>query len=138
MAANVPADQSWVILTKTDLPKFQAIWEPSESDVPRIIHDARPYLEKLMKTTYSDFERERITQILPKWDKYVCQVVGHTENGKKLIHLNFLPKNGIWDHGSTDWRHQYIAVDDGGADYWTIEYDVNAKVFLDFAPNSDV
>jgi hypothetical protein len=105
--------------------------------VPRIIQEARRYLETLKKTTSSDFERERIAQILPKWDTYACQVVGHTEHGKKLIHLNFFPKNRTSEKYFSDWRNQFIVVDDGGSDYWGIEYDDNAKAFLDFAPNGD-
>ena len=111
---SVQENQNWAILAKTDF--FQGIWQPSESVVSHAIHDARQYLEKLKKTTSSDDERKKIGEILAGWDKYLCQVVGHTKNGKKLIHLNFFPKRTIAEDLGKDWRRRYIMVDDGGAE----------------------
>jgi hypothetical protein len=132
----------WVILTKTDLSdkrtnEFQGIWQPSESDIPHILQEARAHLEKLKKTS-SEYERGRIATILSGWDKSACQVVGHVKDGKKLVHLNFFPKDFPKDdEDCSGWQHRYIVVFDGGADFWQIDYDNEAKVFLDFWSNGD-
>ncbi len=159
--SSIQKKLNWVILTKTDLSNegstgFQGIWQPSEADMHRVIQEARLYLEKLKKTTSSDDERENIGKILAGWDKYLCQAVGHTRNGKKLIHLNFFPneraseewkkqmkeivskvRNKQLPNDVLDWRHCYVVVCDGGAYYWRIEYDPQAKVFLNFETNGE-
>jgi hypothetical protein len=127
-------DPSWVIL-----PGFsewvltalgaQGTWQPTDSDVRQAIHDLRPYLERFMKTPEGDDDREQIEEILADWGTYACQAVGYTKDGKKFIHLNFLPKT------EKDWRRAYIGVCDGGASYWRIEYDKNAKSFSHFEAN---
>jgi hypothetical protein len=126
---------NWAILTKAELaddvnadliPPFQGVWQPSQSDVRLAIHAARRYLEK-----------EQAKEILAKWDKYVCQAVGHTRNGKRLIHLNFFPRDEFLGTGEDPmtWRHHYVVVDDGGNDFWQIDYDCDANVCLDFEAN---
>jgi hypothetical protein len=131
----------FAILTKTDLvgSNFQGIWQPSDADTIRAIHDARLYLEKLKRTTSEEYERAKIGEVLSGWDTYACQVVGHTKDGRKLIHLSFFPITQIENlmaRRSRDWQHSYIIVNDGWTDYWRIEYDCKTKAFLDFQTNT--
>jgi hypothetical protein len=143
-APITPENRKWVILSKRDYsnsPSYedlQGIWQPSESDVPNAIHEARLYLEKLKKKkTASAKERKIIGEVLVAWDDYACQAIGHTRAGKKMICLSFFPKSetsGSIRHGE-DWRHYFIAVQDGGAGYWRITYDCEAKTFLNFVTN---
>jgi hypothetical protein len=123
--------QNLVILSKTELrdSAFQGIWQPTESDVRRIIQEAHLCVEKLKKTASSNHERKQIGEVLATWDKYYCQAIGHTKDGKKLIHLNFFLHVFPDEMIGTDWRHYYINQFGGS---WRIEYDGEAKKFLDF------
>jgi hypothetical protein len=134
-------DQNWAILNRNDLTHGAPFpgcetWEPSDSNVPRIIHKAQLYLKELREKTRSDFQREEIPKILAQWDQYACQVVGYQKNGKRLIHFSFLPKRGTTEKGGLgSWRHRYYTVFDGGADFWQIEYDDEQDRFFDFTSN---
>jgi hypothetical protein len=137
--------QNWIILSDTDVrdspslddSDFNGLWQPSESDVGRVIQEARLHVEKLKKKASSDYDRKQIADILARWSRYYCQAIGHTKEGKKLIHLNsfinVLPREA-W----CDWRHRYIrclpATGDG-ATFWRMEYDCEAREFLEFHPN---
>ncbi len=146
VATSARENQNWTILSETDVRNsasvrdstFQGIWQPSESDVLRAINEARLYLEKRKKTASSDYERKRIGDALARWDKYLCQAIGHTKEGKKLIHLNFFIN--VFPRETFDWRHGYIrylrAIGDG-AMFWRIEYDYKAMEFLDFHANDE-
>jgi hypothetical protein len=112
-----PRDEirNWAIFAKADLSdegnnpyELHGVWQPSDSDVFRVIQEARLHLERLKNTTSSDYDRERIGKVLAGWYKYACQVVGHTKHGKKLIHLSFFPVTQIdymQERWSKDWRH---------------------------------
>jgi hypothetical protein len=147
-APRANANQKWVILTEADIfgdeycDQLRGIWQPSESEVLRAIHDVRPYLERLKKTPSADkgdasaeIIRGRIGEILSNWDKYLCQAVGHTKDGKKLIHLNFFRPDE--DGFPTWWREHYVYADDGGALFWRIEYDCSTNTFSDVETNGD-
>jgi hypothetical protein len=138
-------NQNWTILSKADLLgkdsnplEFEGIWQPTDSDVLRALQLARPHLRKLKETALSPFERERSAEILASWNVYSCQAIGHTENGKKLIHMNFFDKEQLLGQGLDDWRHSYVMVSDGGASFWQIEYDREASIFLKFRPHGDL
>jgi hypothetical protein len=147
--ADPTEERKWAILTKADFPDedsnpydFKGIWEPSQSEVVAAIQAIRPYLAKQKKAPSpatgqvpADGGRKKIDDIVGNWDKYVCQAVGHTKSGKKLIHLNFFPKEDVGD--STNWLHRYVYGDDGGTWYWRIEYDCEAKTFSEFETNGD-
>ena len=136
IALPTPEDPTWVILTKAEYSekllkalRAQGAWQPMESDVQQAIHELRPYLERFMKTPEGDYDREQIEEVLANWGTYACQAVGYTKDGKKFIHLNFLPRT------EEGWRRAYIVVCDGGASFWRIEYDKNAKSFSYFRAN---
>jgi len=148
LVSGTQENQNWVILAKTDFSQecgFEGIWEPPKSEVPHIIQETRLYLKKLEKTISEDSEREKIREILAKWDDYKCQVVGHNKDGKRLVHLNFIipqklpdiPQNNLSEKFNSDWRHYYIVVCDGGASYWRIDYDFKEMQFLNLEINHD-
>ena len=146
VARNTDENQNWVILTEADLfgdeyaENLEGIWQPSESEVVRAIRDVRPYLRGLQKTVANGAKPSpesiegRIGEILANWDKYLCQAVGHTKDGKKLIHLNFFRPE---EYDPLPWRNHYYFVFDGGASFWRIEYDCGTNTFLDFETNGD-
>jgi hypothetical protein len=134
------------VLGKNDLSNensdvgFERVWRPTPSQVNQVIRGIRPYLEKLKTTTSRTWQPEQIGEVLVKWDKYICQVVGYTEGEKKRIHLNFLPEDeidGYFDREGLDWRHYYLRVCDGGSDYWRIEYDCETGTYLYFECNGE-
>jgi hypothetical protein len=131
-----PTNQNWAILSKSDrgVKQFEGVWEPSESDVPALIQGVRKYLEELRKTA-SPHERADVADVVAAWDEYVCQVVGYTKDGKKLVRLNFVRIRRGDEEEFKDWRHRYIDVLDGGSDFWRIKYDTKAKRFFDFEVN---
>jgi hypothetical protein len=146
---------NWATLTKADLtndvnadliPPFKGVWQPSQSDVRLAIQGARRFLEREQaKEVPADqgarhrFEKDAAKEILTKWDKYVCQAVGHTRDSKRLIHLNFFPRKALSEEKEdpTAWRRHFFIVYDGGSDYWQIDYDCNASECLYFEPNGD-
>jgi hypothetical protein len=132
--------QDWAVLTDSDLSKreceifcFQKRWNPSESDVPYVLQQARLYVETRNKTSSSSDDREKIAGILARWDKYACQVIGYTKDGKKLIRLNFF----VPEKEFRNWRHRYVVVADGGANFWQVDYDIEAHAFLNFGYHGD-
>jgi hypothetical protein len=141
-------NENWTILTKSDLAAqgytedLEGMWQPSESDVPRAIREARPYLEKLKKTTSSKMERVKADAVLSAdWDRYyACQAYGCTKDGRKLICLSFFPKGLISrsKEEGVDWRHQFVAAIDGGASFWVVSYDNETKTFSGFNTNRHV
>jgi hypothetical protein len=145
LAAPDQDGRRWAILSEADLAKadggnhFRGVWQPSESEVPRIIQEARLYLGALKKTASSDDERKRIGEALAGWDHYLCQAVGHTKEGKRLIHLNFFldvfPRE-VLSEAEIGWHHHYSEMFGDGAACWRTEYDYEANEFLDFYVNS--
>jgi hypothetical protein len=139
-------ERRWAILSKADLSigpwreRSKGVWQPSKSQVTQVIQGVRPYLKKLKATTSLDWQRQQIDDVLVGWDKYVCQVVAYSEKGKKRIHLNFISEGAVdetLDPEGRDWRHSYLQVDDGGANFWRIEYDFDAGVYLGFECNGE-
>jgi hypothetical protein len=142
-----------VVLNKADLdgdvnadlfPPFQGVWQPSQSEVRAAIQRAREHMvaeraeaERTRKDGRGNGERGYSEEILAKWDKYVCQAVGHRKGGRKLIHLNFLPRDEFSNPGQdpTTWRHHYVVVFDGGTDFWQCDYDCDTHECLNFEAN---
>jgi hypothetical protein len=143
VATPAEENRNWAILNEPDMRgipfplQLQGIWQPSESDVARVIQEARRHLEKLKKTAPTDYERRRTADILARWDEYLCQVIGHTEQGKRLVLLNFLSKEEVSQMRGSDWRHRYILIIDGGSAFWQIEYDFGTKEFSRFHVNME-
>jgi hypothetical protein len=129
----------WAILAKVDNSEFKGVWQPTEAQVRQSLKGVHSHLGKLKTTTSWKWEQEKIGEILVGWDKYVCQAVGYTVNGKKRIHLNYFPEyetDGI-HADNTDWRRDYMTVFDGGADFWRVDYDCETGDYEDFSCNGD-
>jgi hypothetical protein len=138
---------NWAILTKAGIAdvsvydyddnSFQGIWQPSQSDVRLAIQQARLHLQKL--AAKENPAQQSAKEVLSKWDKYLCQAVGHTKDGRKLILLNFFPRAAVFgpDGKQMDWRHRYVEVSDGGNDFWRINYDRDTNECLNLESNGD-
>lgn len=102
-----------------------AAWTPEREEIIRGKEDARRFLELNLQAPYtSEYTRNDIRKILSQWPRYRLQVFGKLENGRKVIHLNFLIiDDQFW------MQNELVHVADGGTSFWRIDYDVEAKTF---------
>lgn len=97
-------------------------------------------------------ERQRNdTKTAPPPGNYYRQYIGITRaEGRRAIYVNAFPRTHIErlndllgripnDHASHDdtvrWREHPVSVCDGGAAYWSVEYDVASARFRNFVVN---
>lgn len=94
-------------------------WSPSEED----IHAAEAAIH-----TFTEVSQP---EIFKRLHKYGRQYFGIIVKGRKRIYCNFFinpkrfPSRFSW----------FVVVDDGGNNYFRIEYDVDSKTCLNFIPN---
>jgi hypothetical protein len=133
---------------------FNGRWSPEKKDIPALIEATFQYLwlykepkgdnplgisldEKMMQ----ERTNRDINEVLVDRPIYACQIVGYEKDGRKMIHLNFFPKDmdGFIDRkpGSSEpyWHFRYVTVSDGGPHFWQIDYDCLSKTFLNFRAN---
>ena len=144
-----PKPDDWV-MTNT----FYGRWSPDGKDIPALIEATFEYLWLFDEPREKDewaigedshtknrrtYEEKSAIQVLINRPIYACQVVGYEKDGRKMIHLNFFPKNEITtrEPGTNEpyWHFRYVQVMDGGAWFWQIEYDPATKTFSDFRAN---
>lgn len=142
-AVAIGEHQNWVVLR--DATELNSTWIPAEAQIPGLMRGARVYLlQTLNRTSHdrpqdeiqqikSEFLRREIQEILSAWDHYVCQAVGHSKQGRKLIHLSFLLPAAF--EPGLDWRKEVVQVEDGGMTFWQIDYDPEDQRFLNFHPS---
>jgi hypothetical protein len=124
----------WCVLSKAE--GFSGIWKPDAEVIPKLISDAKIYLEGLQKDPKTDeYQKREIEKILKWWTNYRCQIVGCKIEGKKTIHLNFFMRTRGSEQEFSYWRKSLVFVSDGGAAYWQLNYDVESGRFLRFESN---
>ncbi len=115
-------------LQRTDIEDY---WVPSEDDVGEL----EAALRDAVKTRLAEANREppsadrdadvdALTQIQAHLSEYVRQYAGIVVNGNRRVLLNAFPDDTYC------YRDQLIVVKDGGAWFWTIQYDVKLHQFL--------
>jgi hypothetical protein len=130
--AGTVAPQSganWAILEQA--PFASPIWRPEPSVIPPLIDRARTYVENLKNQATVEYKKKNLEYVLSHWDHYACQIVGYTEKGKKLVHLNFFPLG----RENENWRRDYLHAYDGGASFWRLDYDPEKQACLNFDVN---
>ena len=128
--------RDWVIVSDTR--SFKGYWSPDEARIPAIIAASKGYLQELLgPPPRTPRDEKDITEILGHWDHFICQVVPYQKNGKRYLHLSFLPKR-FREEDFADWTRHYIQVDDGGWSYWRVFYDIEAGKFVGFSANGVV
>jgi len=80
------------------------------------------------------FRSHHIGQILDHLAAYRRQYVGIVVQGEKRLFVNCF-RAAPQQHAS--WRQHLVDVDDGGLDYWRIQYQVDRKRFMEIDINSD-
>src|SRR5690348_13724452 len=76
------ASEDWSVLS--DAQGFSGVWKPEEKSIPKLLSNAKSYLENLQKSPMTDdCDLQDIKKILKRWDRYRCQIVGYRKDGKK-------------------------------------------------------
>jgi hypothetical protein len=132
---------------RIDQPEARDYWTPSAADVEAMESRLRSALvrqrrgdERLQgraKGAWRDvhvFRSHHIGQILAHLAAYRRQYVGIVVQGEKRLFVNCF-RGDPQQHAS--WRQQLVDVDDGGFNYWRIQYQVDRKRFLQIDINSD-
>lgn len=116
---------NWTVLREAL--SFSGYWRCDEVEIAEAVAGSRMFLSQLKVEVTSEYRRREIEKILAHWDDYTCQVVCHTKNGRRMIHLNFVPREEA--------KAEYVSVMDGGFWYWRIEYDYEDRRYVDFRSN---
>ncbi|HEX4334398.1 MAG TPA: hypothetical protein VH062_00715 [Polyangiaceae bacterium] len=113
-------------------------WVPSEDDIGELetsLGDAvKSRLAEATKEPPSNERNEDVaalTHIGAHLAEYVRQYAGIVINGQRRVLLNAFPEDTYC------YRDQLIAVLDGGAWFWTIQYDVKLHQFLHWGLTSE-
>lgn len=107
-------------------------WTPSPADIAR--------LEKLLPKFMAG---QKTPEDYKPLHEYYRQYIGTVRDGKKRICVNFVHYNFVRLHlerpylttpqkgGPAEdfWKQELIVVDDGGADFFTIQFDVETGTF---------
>ena len=106
-------------------------WVPSEDDIGEVeasLHDAiRARLADANRQPPSserDADVAALTHILAHLGEYLRQYAGVVVNGNRRVLLNAFPADTYC------YRDELVVIGDGGAWFWTIQYDVKLHQFL--------
>jgi hypothetical protein len=128
------ASEDWCVLPQAD--GFHGIWKPDDKSIPQLLSNAKSYLEKLQKDPkINAYDLQDIKNVLKRWDRYRCQIVGYQKGGRKMIHFNFFPKARGSDDRFKYWRERLVKAYDGGSSFWRVDFDVSAGAFIRFETN---
>jgi hypothetical protein len=132
---------------RIDQPEARDYWTPSPADVAEMEsrlasalvrqRDADDRLQGRSKGARRDlhvFRSHHIGQIIEHLAAYRRQYVGIVVRGERRLFVNCFRADPE-QHAS--WRQRLVDVDDGGLNYWRIQYQVDRKRFLEIDINSD-
>ncbi|MFA6715670.1 MAG: hypothetical protein WCS27_09855 [Victivallaceae bacterium] len=103
-----------------DAGKPEGFWQPSEN----IIKKAEPEILEFIKNDSPGIFKNII--------QYRCQYIGIMIKGKKRIYCNFFRS----EH-KAGWKENMVSVDDGGDDFFHLEYDVETGKCLNLEVNGN-
>ena len=141
-----PPPTRWTVLAGA--PHLSGPWKAAE--VPGLLAAARAFLQRTAAGGGPQAEQAR--RVLTRWEEYACQVIGYHQDGREMIELSFLPMSlaqRVSDAPSSSterqrrpghkwhWRSDYLAVKDGGDDFWQLEYDRRTAEFMQFSVNGE-
>jgi hypothetical protein len=95
--------------------KFSAQWNPSSQQITQL--EAKLKAEFL---TSKNLPKKRSLEQLHR------QYAGFIAAGRKIIFVNFIPD----DITGIDWQSEAVLMCDGGPGFWSVEYEVNTKRFV--------
>jgi hypothetical protein len=115
-------------LRRTDVEDY---WVPSEDDVGELESGLRDAIKTRLAeagqqppSADRDADVAALTQIQAHLGEYVRQYAGVVVNGSRRVLLNAFPEDTYC------YRDRLIVIRDGGAWFWTIQYDVKLHQFL--------
>jgi hypothetical protein len=135
------------ILGEKDLVGF---WEPPKEVITAVEARIRPALEvartkpeTLFDSSKGEYREEfswgvsvKAREILEAFGGYRCQYLGIVvKGGHRRVFVNCFGKDNMIAYDQSWFDH--TKIDDGGARYWRIWYDVDTCRFLDFEVNAD-
>jgi hypothetical protein len=95
--------------------KVSAQWNPSSEQITQ--------LETKLKTeflTSKSMPKKRLLETLHR------QYAGFISEGRKIVFVNFFPDNIT----AINWRSEAVLMCDGGPSFWSVEYEVSTKKFV--------
>jgi hypothetical protein len=117
-----------LLLRRKDVEDY---WYPSEDDVLAVETGLRNALHERLADEYKatpsaqrDANVEALNHVLSNLDKYLRQYAGIVVGGSRRVLVNAFPNDAYC------WRDEYVAIDDGGAWFWTMQYDVKLHQYL--------
>jgi hypothetical protein len=106
-------------------------WVPSEDDVAELESSLKDAIKARLAganqeppSAERDADVAALTQIQMHLGEYVRQYAGVVVNGNRRVLLNAFPEDTYC------YRDQLVVIRDGGAWFWTIQYDVKLHQFL--------
>jgi hypothetical protein len=127
-----PGELPGVILSsdqvkKTGLPGSTNPWTPTEGQIQELEARLPDYLMSLKDPTAHLIADSLIT--------YHRQYLGLREGAKNLVYVNaFCQEHSSWP---SNWKTEFVFVQDGGPCYFQVYYDPESKVFSRLAVNGD-
>ncbi|HEX8296730.1 MAG TPA: hypothetical protein VF593_10540 [Chthoniobacteraceae bacterium] len=111
-------------------------WTPTQAQAQRAFARVQIFLQK--QNGLDGSGKKAIAQIKSKKSGYRVQFSGSRKGGKEIVVCNFFPaKNSAGVDSFSYWKQRQVAVFDGGADFWRIEYDPAADTCGNFQWNGD-
>ncbi|MBE0571306.1 MAG: hypothetical protein IH618_07160 [Ignavibacteriaceae bacterium] len=109
-------------------------WIPSKDDINNIFKQIQIFLSN--PPLMNSYDSIAVNKIKSKFNLYAVQLSGEYHNGRKIIWCNFFPKTDL-RFINYDLKNTPHIVDDGGADYWQISYDLISKNLFNFFVNGE-
>ena len=81
------------------------------------------------------FVKGEAPELAAKLPRYYRQYVGIVRNGRKLIYINAMHEESLAEDPELDPTSGLIFTMDGGDWYFQLEYDVDARAYLEFGIN---
>ena len=118
-------------------PKYAQRFTPTKEQVLVIGKDLLPaqmrYLAANQPPNATMYEHEYRVRISKTLTKYRRQYVGfYNEQQQNCLYINCFPRNELYPK----WLQQLVKVEDGGASFWHIYFNLATKQFFDFSHNS--
>ncbi|MHA7966764.1 hypothetical protein ACX93W_21875 [Paenibacillus sp. CAU 1782] len=123
-------DYEGVILTNSKL----SDWTPSIEMITQFEEGIGEYLVDLINSGGMDqagmtYNTEELVHIANYITTYKRQYIGINRPSKSTMYCNFLSIS------NEDWKENYIQVNDGGAAFFSINYDVEGNRYFDLKIN---
>lgn len=114
-------------------------WTPDLENVHKAEARLVPYLAELRKAALTMNESTAVLdQILANLGEQRRQYIGIIVGGHRILHINFLP---AIPRGRPDtlpeWRRRHVITEDGGVDFWNLDFDLEKLKFGNFQVNGE-